>query len=157
VCIDGKVFIFTNHPFASAREQQKMRFWCRYLHQNHLVKLRAVAVVEFWGWDPDSPSRLDAKRREISQTHQPGIFIAYVRVSVGRCACSRSGLPMLHRSSSCMHAVATTPAELKGAFFVRFPCSDSLPRNHGGAASALRPSRPVLRSLGLRPAALPSH
>ena len=67
------------------------------------------------------------------------------------------GLPVLHRSSSCMHAVATTPAELQGAFFARFPCNDSLPRKDGGSASALRFSRPARRSLALRPAYSPSH
>ncbi len=67
------------------------------------------------------------------------------------------GLPVLHRSSSCMHAVATTPAELQGALFAHFPCNVSLPRNYGGSASALRLSRPAQRSLALRPAYLPSH
>lgn len=64
---------------------------------------------------------------------------------------------MLHRSSSCMHAVATTPAEPQGAFLAHFPRDGSLPRNYGGSASALRFSRPARRSLALRPAYSPSH
>ncbi len=67
------------------------------------------------------------------------------------------GLPVLHRSSSCMHAVANTPAEPQGPSFTHFPCSVSLPRNHDGSASALRLSRPARRSLTLRPAYSPSH
>jgi len=38
------------------------------------------------------------------------------------------GLPVLQRSSSCMHAIANTPAESLGALFARFPKNDSLPR-----------------------------
>jgi hypothetical protein len=67
------------------------------------------------------------------------------------------GLPVLHRSSSCMHAVAITPVEPQGASFVHYPCSVSLPRNFGGSASTSRLSRPAQRSLTLRPAYSPSH
>jgi hypothetical protein len=67
------------------------------------------------------------------------------------------GLPVLHRPSSYMHAVATTPAEPSGACFALFPSGDSLPRFFGGSASALRFSRPARRSLTLRPAYSPSH
>ena len=38
---------------------------------------------------------------------------------------------MLHRSSSCMHAIAITPAESLGAFIARFPSNSSLPRYYG--------------------------
>ena len=38
------------------------------------------------------------------------------------------GFPVLHRSSSCVHAVATTPAESTSAYFARFPVNLSLPR-----------------------------
>ena len=41
------------------------------------------------------------------------------------------GLPVLQRSSSCMHALANTPAESLGALFARFPKNDSLPRIPG--------------------------
>ena len=64
---------------------------------------------------------------------------------------------MLHRSSSCMHAVAITPVESQSASFALFLCNISLPRNHGGSASTSRLSRPAQRSLALRPAYSPSH
>ena len=64
----------------------------------------------------------------------------------------RLGLPVLHRSSMCMHAVATTPAELSGAHVARLPDSGGLPRISAGSASALPFSRPARRSLALRPA-----
>ena len=64
---------------------------------------------------------------------------------------------MLHRSSSCMHAVAITPVESQSASFVLFLRNISLARNHGGSASTSRLSRPAQRSLTLRPAYLPSH
>lgn len=41
------------------------------------------------------------------------------------------GLPVLQRSSPCMHAIAHTPAEPLGAHFARFPKNDSLPRITG--------------------------
>ena len=41
------------------------------------------------------------------------------------------GLPVLQRSSSCMHALAHTPAEPLGAHFARFPKNDNLPRITG--------------------------
>lgn len=41
------------------------------------------------------------------------------------------GLPVLQRSSSCMHAIANTPAEPLGALFARFPKNGSLLRIHG--------------------------
>jgi hypothetical protein len=69
----------------------------------------------------------------------------------------RKGLPVLHRSSSCMHAVAITPVESQSASFALFLCNISLPRNHGGSASTSRLSRPAQRSLTLRPAYSPSH
>src|SRR5271165_2316908 len=69
----------------------------------------------------------------------------------------RKGLPVLHRSSSCMHAVAITPVESQSASFALFLCHISLPRNHGGSASTSRLSRPAQRSLTLRPAYSPSH
>ena len=69
----------------------------------------------------------------------------------------RKGLPVLHRSSSCMHAVAITPVESQSASFALFLCNISLPRNHGGSASTSRLSRPAQRSLALRPAYSPSH
>lgn len=64
---------------------------------------------------------------------------------------------MLHRSSSCMHAVAITPVESQSASFALFLCNISLPRNHGGSASTSRLSRPAQRSLALWPAYSPSH
>jgi hypothetical protein len=64
---------------------------------------------------------------------------------------------VLHRSSSCMHAVAITPVESQSASFALFLCNISLPRNHGGSASTSRLSRPAQRSLALRPAYSPSH
>jgi hypothetical protein len=44
---------------------------------------------------------------------------------------------VLLRSSSCTHAIATTPAELMGACFAHFPRSRSLPRDFSGSAPAL--------------------
>ena len=41
------------------------------------------------------------------------------------------GLPVLQRSSPCMHAIAHTPAEPLSAHFARFPKNDSLPRITG--------------------------
>jgi hypothetical protein len=79
------------------------------------------------------------------------------RLPVGRCLDHAKGLPVLHRSSSCMHAVAITPVESQSASFVLFLCNISLPRNHGGSASTSRLSRPARRSLALRPAYSPSH
>jgi hypothetical protein len=67
------------------------------------------------------------------------------------------GLPVLHRSSSCMHAVAITPVKSQSASFALFLCNISLPRSHGGSASTSRLSRPLQRSLTLRPAYSPSH
>ena len=59
---------------------------------------------------------------------------------------------MLRPFPSSMRAAATTPAEPVGACVARFPTSISLPRFHGGSASALRVSGPARRSLVLRPA-----
>ena len=67
------------------------------------------------------------------------------------------GLPVLPRSSSCMHAATNTPAEPLGVRVARYPNDDSLPRICGGSASALRFSRPAQCSLTLQPAYLPSH
>ncbi len=64
----------------------------------------------------------------------------------------RTGLPVLRPFPSSMRAAATTPAEPVGAYVARFPTSISLPRFHGGSASALRVSGPARRSLVLRPA-----
>jgi hypothetical protein len=41
------------------------------------------------------------------------------------------GLPVLQRSSSCMHALANTPAEPLCALFAHFPKDGNLPRIHG--------------------------
>jgi hypothetical protein len=57
------------------------------------------------------------------------------------------GVPVLHRFPSCMHAVASTPAETQGAHFALFPHDGGLPRFLGVSASALRLSRPAQRSL----------
>ena len=85
----------------------------------------------------------------------PSLSLAGVRLAG---APSRAiGFPVLHRSSSCMHAVATIPAESLGAHFARFPSDGSLPRKIDGSASALRFSRPAQRSLALRPAYSSSH
>jgi hypothetical protein len=70
---------------------------------------------------------------------------------------TQGGLPVLHRSSSCMHAGAITPVESQSASFALFLCNISLPRNYGGSASTSRLSRPAQRSLALRPAYSPSH
>src|ERR1019366_4408272 len=43
------------------------------------------------------------------------------------------------------------------ASFALFLCNISLPRNHGGAASTSRLSRPAQRSLAFRPAYSPNH
>lgn len=59
------------------------------------------------------------------------------------------GLPVLQRSSSCVHALATTPAESTGACIARFPIDDSLPSFSGGSTSASNLSRPAQRSLTL--------
>jgi hypothetical protein len=64
---------------------------------------------------------------------------------------------VLHRSSSCMHAVAITPVESQSASFNLFLRGISLPQNLGGSASTSRLSRPAQRSLTLRPAYSPSH
>ena len=65
------------------------------------------------------------------------------------------GLPVLRLSSSCMHAVATTPTELQ-ALFARSPVANGLPRKLGGSASTLNFSRPAQRLLTFRPACSPS-
>jgi hypothetical protein len=84
----------------------------------------------------------------------PGLSLAGVRLIV---VSDRAiGLPVLHRSSPCMHAVATTPAEPLGALFARFPRDNSLPRILSGSASASPFSRLAQRSLTLRPAYSPS-
>jgi len=67
------------------------------------------------------------------------------------------GLPVLHRISLCIHAVATTPAGPLGARIAHFPNDGGLPRNSGGSAPALPFSRPAQRSLTLRPAYSPSR
>ena len=59
---------------------------------------------------------------------------------------------MLRPLPSSMRATATTPAEPVGACVARFPTGASLPRFHGGSASALSVSGPARRSLVLRPA-----
>ena len=71
-------------------------------------------------------------------------------VPVGMCA-PPTGLPVLLPPPSSMRAAATTPAEPAGAYVAHFPARGSLPRKTGGAASALRVSRPARRSLALRP------
>ena len=73
-------------------------------------------------------------------------------LSVGACHATRTGLPVLRPFPSSMRAAATTPAEPVGACVARFPTDGSLPRFHGGSASALRVSGPARRSLVLRPA-----
>jgi hypothetical protein len=50
--------------------------------------------------------------------------------------------PVLHQSSSYVHAIVTTPAELLDAHIARFPRSGSLPHIYGGSASASPFSRP---------------
>ena len=84
----------------------------------------------------------------------PGLSLAGVRLIV--VADHAIGFPVLHQSSSCTHAIATTPAESSGASFARFPNNDSLPRNSGGSASASPFSRLAQRLLTLRPAYSPS-
>jgi hypothetical protein len=71
---------------------------------------------------------------------------------VGLHARPPDGLSRVARSSSSMHAIATTPAEPLGALFARFPSGSSLPRKLAGSASALIFSRPAQRSFTLRPA-----
>src|SRR2546427_625986 len=65
--------------------------------------------------------------------------------------------PVLHQSSSSMHAIVTTPAEPLGALIARFPRDSGLPRITDGSASAFPFSRPTRRSLTLRPAYSSSH
>ena len=58
---------------------------------------------------------------------------------------------MLRPVPSSIHATANTPAEPVGARVARFPTAGSLPRFHGGSASALSFSRPARRLLALWP------
>ena len=79
--------------------------------------------------------------------HPAGPTLALAGLSVGACHAHRSGLPVLRPFPSSMRAAATTPAEPVGACVARFPTDGSLPRFHGGSASALRVSGPARRSL----------
>ncbi len=80
----------------------------------------------------------------------PGLSLTGFRLAVT--LGHATGFPVLHRSSSFMHAVATTPAEPLGACFARFPNGGSLPQLESGSASASQFSRPAQRFLTLRPA-----
>ena len=80
------------------------------------------------------------------------------------CASPPTGLPVLPRLPSSMHASATTPAETIRCIY-HFPSRIviGLPLHMGGSASALTVSRPARRSYTFRPAWLlsrlhgPSH
>lgn len=65
--------------------------------------------------------------------------------------------PVLHQSSSYVHAIVITPAELLSACIAFFPRNHSLPHLTAGSASALMLSRPARRSFTLRPAHSPNH
>ena len=66
------------------------------------------------------------------------------------------GLPVFRRSSSSMHAGATTPAESLDAVAIS-PNDDGLPYKRDRSASAISFSRPAQRSLTFRPAWSLSH
>ena len=66
------------------------------------------------------------------------------------------GFPVLHWSSSCTHAVATTPADSLGVSFSHFPSDNRRPRFSRGSTAAFHFSRIAQRSLTLRPAYSPS-
>src|SRR5579863_1167022 len=73
------------------------------------------------------------------------------------CEFEHLGPPVLQRPSSCMHAIANTPAKPLDALIARLPSNESLPRINGGSAFASSFSRPARRSLALSPAYSPSH
>ncbi len=75
---------------------------------------------------------------------RPKLALASSRLARAR---HRQGFPVLLLSPSFVHATVDTPAETPGARVARFPVAGSLPRNNGGAASALIFSRPAQRSL----------
>ena len=80
----------------------------------------------------------------------PGTSLAGFRLAVT--LGHATGFPVLHRSSSFMHAIATTPTEPLGACFARFPSGGSLPQLQNRSASASQFSRLARRLLTLRPA-----
>jgi hypothetical protein len=106
---------------------------------------------------PEAAAQFTAARAERGPLRHPiasSLSLAGVRLIVE--SDRAMGFPVLHWSSSCTHAVATTPAEPLGAFFAHFPSDNSLPRLSRGSASALHFSRIAQRSLTLRPAYSPS-
>jgi hypothetical protein len=71
---------------------------------------------------PSKPySRMPMRKRRSTLRHptSPGLSLAGVRLAIvpGHVI----GLPVLHQSSSCTHAVVNTPAETLGACFAHFP------------------------------------
>jgi hypothetical protein len=68
------------------------------------------------------------------------------------------GLPVLRAFPSCVHAVATTPAQWLGALLCSsHPVISAFPALADGSACATSFSRIAQRSLALRPAHSPSH
>ena len=79
---------------------------------------------------------------------RPGLPLAGFRLAR---ATPPTGLPVLRPSPSSMRAAANTPAEPTGACVARFPVDNSLPRSHGGSASASDVSGPAQRFMGCSP------
>jgi hypothetical protein len=95
-------------------------------------------------------TRLQQYCGPLRQPIAPGLSLAGVRLIV--VSDHAMGFPVLNWSSSCIHAVATTPAKFLGALFAHFPKDGSLPLIPGGSAFALTFSRLAQRSFTLRPA-----
>ncbi len=72
---------------------------------------RPEFAVRLWNINPSYRSR----------RYVPSSRPVRHRRPVGRCARPRTGLPVLHRFPPCMHAIATTTAESRGAYFALFP------------------------------------
>ena len=74
-----------------------------------------------------------------SEVPRPGLSLARARLILS--PTTSVTCPVLHQSSSYVHAIVTTPAELLGARIARLPRNGSL-HIYGGSASASPFSRP---------------
>jgi len=129
--------------------------YCKAKKNETPVFSRLAAFSELRSLPSTGVTRLPRYYEPLRHPIAPGLSVTGVRLVFA--PDHAMGLPVLHRSSSCMHAVANTPAEPQGARFALFPSGCGLPRCCGGSASASDLSRPARRSPALRPAHSPDH